>query len=72
MARACPILLHFAYSVAGLTISEQNLGSANRGRHTHFRRNFGYDKSIINKASADSMYSLARALGCTMEDLIER
>ena len=26
----------------------------------------------INKASADSMYSLARALGCTMEDLIER
>lgn len=26
----------------------------------------------INKASADSMYRLARALGCTMEDLIER
>ena len=26
----------------------------------------------INKASADSMYSLAKALGCTMEDLIER
>lgn len=26
----------------------------------------------INKASADSMYSLAKVLGCTMEDLIER
>lgn len=26
----------------------------------------------INKASADTMYSLAKALGCTMEDLIER
>ncbi len=26
----------------------------------------------INKASADSIYSLAKALGCTMEDLIER
>ena len=26
----------------------------------------------INKASVDSMYSLAKALGCTMEDLIER
>ena len=26
----------------------------------------------INKASADSMYSLAKALGCTMENLIER
>ena len=26
----------------------------------------------INKASADSMYSLAKALGCTMEDLLER
>ena len=26
----------------------------------------------INKASADSMYSLAKTLGCTMEDLIER
>ena len=26
----------------------------------------------INKASADSMYSLAKALGCTKEDLIER
>ena len=26
----------------------------------------------INKASADSMYNLAKALGCTMEDLIER
>ena len=26
----------------------------------------------INKARADSMYSLAKALGCTMEDLIER
>lgn len=26
----------------------------------------------INKASADTIYSLARALGCTMEDLIER
>lgn len=26
----------------------------------------------INKASADTMYRLARALGCTMEDLIER
>ena len=26
----------------------------------------------INKASADIMYSLAKALGCTMEDLIER
>lgn len=26
----------------------------------------------INKASVDTMYSLARVLGCTMEDLIER
>lgn len=26
----------------------------------------------INKASADTMYRLAKALGCTMEDLIER
>ena len=26
----------------------------------------------INKASADTMYSLAKTLGCTMEDLIER
>ena len=26
----------------------------------------------INKASADTMYSLAKALGCTMEDLIEK
>ena len=26
----------------------------------------------ISKASADTMYSLAKALGCTMEDLIER
>ena len=26
----------------------------------------------INKASADTMYSLAKALGCTMEDLMER
>lgn len=26
----------------------------------------------INRASADTMYSLAKALGCTMEDLIER
>ena len=26
----------------------------------------------INKASADTMYSLAKVLGCTMEDLIER
>ena len=26
----------------------------------------------INKASADTMYSLAKALGCAMEDLIER
>ena len=26
----------------------------------------------INKASADTMYRFARALGCTMEDLIER
>ena len=26
----------------------------------------------INKASADTMYSIAKALGCTMEDLIER
>ena len=26
----------------------------------------------INKASADTMYSLAKAMGCTMEDLIER
>ena len=26
----------------------------------------------INKASADTMYSLAKALGCTMENLIER
>ena len=26
----------------------------------------------INKASVDSMYSLAKALGCTVEDLIER
>jgi len=26
----------------------------------------------INKASADTMYRLAKALGCTMEDLIEK
>ena len=26
----------------------------------------------INKANADTIYSLAKALGCTMEDLIER
>lgn len=26
----------------------------------------------INKASADALYRLARALGCTMEDLIEK
>ena len=26
----------------------------------------------INKASADTMYSIAKALGCAMEDLIER
>ena len=26
----------------------------------------------INKASVDAVYSLARVLGCTMEDLIER
>jgi len=26
----------------------------------------------INKASVDTMYSLAKALGCTMEDLIEK
>ena len=26
----------------------------------------------INKASADTIYSIAKALGCTMEDLIER
>lgn len=26
----------------------------------------------INKASADTMYSLAKVLGCTMEDLIEK
>lgn len=26
----------------------------------------------INKANADTMYSLAKALGCTMEDLIEK
>ena len=26
----------------------------------------------INKASADTLYRLAKALGCTMEDLIER
>ena len=26
----------------------------------------------INKASADALYSLAKAMGCTMEDLIER
>ncbi len=26
----------------------------------------------INKASADTMYSLAKALGCTMEELIEK
>lgn len=26
----------------------------------------------INKASADTMYRLAKVLGCTMEDLIEK
>lgn len=26
----------------------------------------------INKASADTIYSLAKALGCAMEDLIEK
>ena len=26
----------------------------------------------INKASADTMYRLAKVLGCTMEDLVER
>lgn len=26
----------------------------------------------INKASADTMYSITKALGCTIEDLIER
>ena len=26
----------------------------------------------INKASVDTVYSLAKVLGCTMEDLIER
>lgn len=26
----------------------------------------------INKASADTIYCLAKALGCTMEDLIEK
>ena len=26
----------------------------------------------INKASADTVYRLSKALGCTMEDLIER
>ena len=26
----------------------------------------------INKASADAVYCLAKALGCTMEDLIEK
>ncbi|MBQ4523167.1 MAG: helix-turn-helix domain-containing protein [Lachnospiraceae bacterium] len=26
----------------------------------------------INKASVDTMYRLAKVLGCTMEDLIEK
>ncbi len=56
-------------TVYGLTQSElaKRSGVSLRSIQMYEQRN-----KNINKASADTIYRLAKALGCTMEDLIER
>lgn len=56
-------------TVYGLTQSElaKRSGVSLRSVQMYEQRN-----KNINKASADTIYRLAQALGCTMEDLIER
>ena len=55
-----------AYGFTQAELAERS-GVSRRSIQMYEQRN-----KNINKASADSMYSLAKALGCTMEDLIER
>ena len=55
-----------AYGFTQAELSERS-GVSLRSIQMYEQRN-----KNINKASADTMYSLAKVLGCTMEDLIER
>ena len=55
-----------AYGITQAELAEHS-GVSLRSIQMYEQRN-----KNINKASADTMYSLAKALGCTMEDLIER
>lgn len=55
-----------AYGFTQAELSERS-GVSLRSIQMYEQRN-----KNINKASVDTMYSLAKVLGCTMEDLIER
>ncbi|WP_373218382.1 helix-turn-helix domain-containing protein [Ruminococcus sp. 5_1_39BFAA] len=55
-----------AYSFTQAELAERS-GVSLRSIQMYEQRN-----KNINKASADTIYSLAKVLGCTMEDLIER
>ncbi len=54
-----------AYGVTQAELSERS-GVSLRSIQMYEQRN-----KNINKASVDKVYSLAKVLGCTMEDLIE-
>lgn len=55
-----------AYGLTQVELAERS-GVSLRSIQMYEQRN-----KNINKANADTMYSLAKILGCTMEDLIER
>lgn len=55
-----------AYNCTQAELSERS-GVGLRSIQMYEQRN-----KNINKASADTIYSLAKVLGCTMEDLIEK
>ncbi len=58
--------IRITYGFTQLELAERS-GVSLRSIQMYEQRN-----KNINKASADTMYRLAKALGCTMEDLIER
>lgn len=58
--------LRTAYGITQAELAQRS-GISLRSIQMYEQRN-----KNINKASADTLYSLAKVLGCTMEDLIER
>ncbi|MCM1494747.1 MAG: helix-turn-helix domain-containing protein [Bacteroides sp.] len=58
--------IHTAYGFTQAELAKRS-GVSLRSIQMYEQRN-----KNINKASVDAMYRLARVLGCTMEDLIEK